>query len=444
MAIKAAMVSLGCPKNQVDAEVMMATLRHDGIQLVNEEADFDVIIINTCGFIQSAKEEAIQEILDWVNLKSEGRCKGIVVTGCLAERYREELVELIPEVECVLGIGSNDQISKAVRKAAQGQKFTAFGEKTDLNIDAPRVLSTLPYYAYLKISEGCDNCCTYCAIPHIRGKFRSRTIESIVAEAKWLYKQGVRELVLVAQDTTRYGLDLYGKYALADLLKELCKIDFTWIRTLYCYPDKITDELISVLASEPKLVKYLDIPVQHCSDHVLHDMNRPDSEEALVELIEKLRARIPGITLRTTLITGFPGETEEDFEKLTAFVQKAGFDHLGCFAYSEEEDTIAAEMENQVDEEVRQHRADIIMELQYDIAAEKNAERVGQTVQVVVEGYDKYGACYFGRSTFDAPDIDGKIFFDSDIKFNIGDFVAVTIKEVCDYDLYGEVFTIED
>ena len=443
MAIKAAMVSLGCPKNQVDAEMMMATLRHDGIQLVSEEADFDVVIINTCGFIQSAKEEAIQEILDWVNLKKEGRCKGIVVTGCLAERYREELAELIPEVECVLGLGSNQFISKAVRKASQGQKWISFGSKLDLDINAPRVLSTLPYFAYLKIAEGCDNCCTYCAIPQIRGRFRSRTIESIVAEAKWLYKQGVRELVLVAQDTTRYGVDLYGHYALAELLRELCKIDFIWIRTLYCYPDKITDELIDTIASEPKLVKYLDIPVQHCSDHVLHDMNRPDSENALLELVDKLRARIPGITLRTTLITGFPGETEEDFAKLTEFVQKAEFDHLGCFAYSEEENTKAAAMENQVDEEVRQHRADIIMELQYDIAAKKNEARVGQTVQAVVEGYDKYGACYFGRSTFDAPDIDGKIFFDSDVKLQVGDFVAVTITEVCDYDLVGKVLVIE-
>lgn len=443
MAIKAAMVSLGCPKNQVDAEMMMAALRHDGIQLVSEDADFDVVIINTCGFIQSAKEEAIQEILDWVNLKQEGRCKGIVVTGCLAERYKDELAELIPEVEVVLGLGSNQFISKAVRKAAQGQKWVSYGKKTDLDINAPRVLSTLPYFAYLKISEGCDNCCTYCAIPQIRGRFRSRTIESIVAEAKWLYKQGVRELVLVAQDTTRYGLDLYGHYALAELLRELCKIDFIWIRTLYCYPDKITDELIEVLATEPKLVKYLDIPVQHCSDHILHDMNRPDNEQALVELIQKLRARIPEITLRTTLITGFPGETEDDFAKLTAFVKEAEFDHLGCFAYSEEENTRAASMVPQVDEEIRAHRADVIMELQYDITAKKNEARIGQTVQVVVEGYDKYGARYFGRSTFDAPDIDGKIFFDSDIKYQIGDFVAVTITEVCDYDLVGKVFAID-
>ncbi len=443
MAIKAAMVSLGCPKNQVDAEMMMATLRNDGIQLVSEEADFDVVIINTCGFIQSAKEEAIQEILDWANLKKEGRCKGIVVTGCLAERYQQELAELIPEIECVLGLGSNQFISKAVRKAAQGQKWSSYGKKTDLDINAPRVLSTLPYFAYLKISEGCDNCCTYCAIPQIRGRFRSRTIESIVAEAKWLYKQGVRELVLVAQDTTRYGMDLYGHYALAELLRELCKIDFIWIRTLYCYPDKITDELIEVLKTEPKLVKYLDIPVQHCSDHILHDMNRPDSENALVELIEKLRREIPSIILRTTLITGFPGETEEDFAKLTDFVKKAEFDHLGCFAYSEEEKTKAAMMENQVDEEVRQHRADVIMELQYDIMMKKQEARIGQTVQVVVEGYDKYGACYFGRSTFDAPDIDGKIFFDCPHKLAVGDFVAVTITEVCDYDLVGQVFTIE-
>ncbi len=438
MAIKAAMVSLGCPKNQVDAEIMMAALRRDGIQIVSEDADFDVIIINTCGFIQSAKEEAIQEILDWVHLKAEGRCKGIVVTGCLAERYQEELCELIPEVECVLGLGSNQYISKAVRKAASGQKMASFGKKTDLCIDAPRLLSTLPYFAYLKIAEGCDNCCSYCAIPQIRGKFRSRTIESIVAEAKWLYKQGVRELVLVAQDTTRYGADLYGHYALAELLNELCKIDFIWIRTLYCYPDKITDELIDVIASQPKLVKYLDIPVQHCSSHILQDMHRPDSEGSLLALIRKLRQRIPGVVLRTTLITGFPGETEEDFEKLTDFVQEAEFDHLGCFAYSEEENTGAAAMENQVDEEVRASRADVIMNLQYDISAKKQAAHIGETVQVVVEGYDKFGGCYFGRSTFDAPDIDGKIFFDSDEKYTIGDFVAVTLTETCDYDLVGK------
>jgi ribosomal protein S12 methylthiotransferase len=441
MAIKAAMVSLGCPKNQVDAEMMMATLKQDGIQLVSEEADFDVIVINTCGFIQSAKEEAIQEILDWVHLKQEGRCKGIVVTGCLAERYKEELVELIPEVECVLGIGSNDMISKAVRKAANGQKMSAFGNKTDLDINKPRVLSTYPYFAYLKIAEGCDNNCAYCAIPQIRGRFRSRTIESIVAEAKWLYKQGVRELVLVAQDTTRYGQDLYGHYALAELLKELCKIDFIWIRTLYCYPDKITDELIEVLATEPKLVKYLDIPVQHCSTHVLHDMNRPDNENTLMQLIEKLRARIPNIVLRTTLITGFPGETEEDFAKLTEFVQKSEFDHLGCFAYSEEENTKAAQMD-QVDEEVRAKRAEVIMDLQYDILNRKNTARIGQTVQVVVEGYDKYGSCYFGRADFDAPDIDEKVFFDSTEKYQIGDFVTVTLTEVCDYDLVGKVFPV--
>ena len=349
----------------------------------------------------------------------------------------------MPTADVTAGIGCNGDMVSMIQKALDGEVLRVKSPKDQLPMDGERHLYSLPFYAYLKIAEGCDNCCTYCAIPQIRGRFRSRTIESIVAEAKWLYKQGVRELVLVAQDTTRYGVDLYGHYALAELLRELCKIDFIWIRTLYCYPDKITDELIDTIASEPKLVKYLDIPVQHCSDHVLHDMNRPDSENALLELVDKLRARIPGITLRTTLITGFPGETEEDFAKLTEFVQKAEFDHLGCFAYSEEENTKAAAMENQVDEEVRQHRADIIMELQYDIAAKKNEARVGQTVQAVVEGYDKYGACYFGRSTFDAPDIDGKIFFDSDVKLQVGDFVAVTITEVCDYDLVGKVLVIE-
>ena len=336
----------------------------------------------------------------------------MVVTGCLAERYRDEVAKEIPEADVILGLGSNKEIVSAIKRALSGERFTCYGEKNKLPMEGRRVLTTLPYYAYLKIAEGCDNCCSYCAIPMIRGRFRSRKMEDIIDEAKDLAARGVKELVVVAQDTTRYGEDLYEKQLLPKLLEELCKIDgFVWIRTLYCYPERITDELLDVIAREDKLAKYLDIPLQHCSKDVLKAMNRTGNRESLTALMQKIRQRIPGITLRTTLIAGFPGETEENFEELMEFVKEIRFERLGCFAYSAEEGTRAAAMKDQIPEEIKQQRADHIMEQQMFINEQNNQAEIGKTKRAVVEGYDKYGSVYFGRTEGDAPDIDGKIFF---------------------------------
>jgi ribosomal protein S12 methylthiotransferase len=440
MAIRVGMASLGCPKNQVDAELMLSKLQHKGYKLVGDTGNCDVVIVNTCGFIQSAKEEAIENIIEFINLKNEGKIKAIIVTGCLAERYREQILEEMPEVDAVVGIGSNDKICDVVQSALAGKKVQKYGAKEDLVICGDRVLTTLPYYAYLKIAEGCDNCCSYCAIPKIRGRFRSRPMEEVIEEAKWLAGEGVKELILVAQDTTRYGEDLYGTYSLAKLLRELCKIDgFKWIRTLYCYPDKITDELLDVIATEEKVVPYIDMPLQHCNDEILKAMNRPMNKADTMALIQKIRAKVPGITLRTTLIAGFPGETEEQFAELMDFVKEVKFERLGCFAYSEEEGTRAAAMPNQVPEEVRAHRADLIMEEQMTIMMADNEKQLGKDIEVVLEGVDKLADCYFGRSAADAPDIDGKIFFTSEQKSHVmGDFVTVHVNEVCEYDLVGE------
>ncbi|MGI5958294.1 MAG: 30S ribosomal protein S12 methylthiotransferase RimO [Massiliimalia sp.] len=440
MAIRVAMASLGCPKNQIDAEIMLKKIEKKGYKLVGDTGNCDVVIVNTCGFIQSAKEEAIQDIIEFINLKNEGKIKAIIVTGCLAERYQQEIMQEIPEVDAVVGIGSNKDITRVIQAVLDGKKVEKYGPKTDLPLCGERVLTTLPYYAYLKIAEGCDNCCSYCAIPAIRGRFRSRPMEEIIEEAKWLASTGVKELILVAQDTTRYGEDLYGSYSLAKLLRELCKIDgFRWIRTLYCYPDKITDELLDVVAEEEKIVKYLDIPLQHCNDQVLKAMNRPMGKEATVALIRKIRERIPGITLRTTLIAGFPGETEEQFAELVEFVKEMKFERLGCFAYSEEEGTRAAKMEPQVPEKIRQRRAEIIMEEQMTIMTRDNERKMDTEIEVVLEGVDKLAECYFGRSAADAPDIDGKVFFTSEQKkHTLGDFVRVQVTDVCDYDLVGE------
>ncbi len=440
MAIRVGMVSLGCPKNQVDAEIMLKTIEKEGYQLVGDTGNCDVVVVNTCGFIQSAKEEAIENIIEFINLKNEGRIKSIVVTGCLAERYRSEILKEMPEIDAVVGIGSNQSICDVIASTLMGKQVERYGAKEDLNICGERVLTTLPYYAYLKIAEGCDNCCSYCAIPQIRGRFRSRPMEEIIEEAKWLATQGVKELILVAQDTTRYGQDLYGSYSLAKLLKELCKIeDLIWIRTLYCYPDKITDELLEVIQSEEKLVKYIDMPLQHCNDTVLKAMNRPMGKQETVKLIDHIRKKVPGITLRTTLIAGFPGETEEQFAELMDFVKEVRFDRLGCFAYSEEEGTRAAQMTPQVPEEIRERRAEMIMEEQTTIMMQQNEQQIGKKIQVILEGVDKLAECYFGRSAADAPEIDGKIFFTSEQKQHVmGDFVTVIINDVCDYDLVGE------
>lgn len=437
--VRVGMVSLGCPKNQVDAEMMLNRLQQNGYQLVSDTGNCDVVVINTCGFIQSAKEEAIENIIEFINLKNEGKIKAIIITGCLAERYRDEILNEMPEIDAVVGIGSNDNICEIISSALEGNKVQQYGEKEALSLCGGRVLSTLPYYAYLKIAEGCDNCCTYCAIPLIRGRFRSKPMEEVIKEAQWLAEEGVKELILVAQDTTRYGEDLYGEYSLAKLLKELCKIDaLRWIRILYCYPDKITDELIDVIATEEKVAKYIDLPLQHCNDDVLQKMNRPMTKKDTVALIKKLRERILGVTLRTTLIAGFPTETQEQFVEMVEFVKDMKFDRLGCFAYSEEEGTVAAEMKPQVDEKIRERRAEIIMEEQMTIMERANQKMIGKVITVVLEGADKLADCYFGRSEADAPDIDGKIFFTSNQQHTMGDFIQVRIDEVCDYDLVGE------
>lgn len=436
---KISMVSLGCPKNLVDAEMMLEALKNDGYEITPYENEADVIIVNTCGFIEDAKREAIENILECANYKTEGNLKALVVTGCLAERYRDEIAEQFPEVDAVVGIGRNGSISEIVKKALDGEKGGYYGKKTELDICAPRMVSTPRYTAYIKIAEGCSNCCTYCAIPAIRGRFRSRPMESIVKEAQKLAANGVKELIVIAQDTTRYGEDIYGEQRLPELLSELCGIDgIEWIRTLYTYPDRIDDKLINTVAREPKLCKYFDIPIQHCNETVLRRMNRKGDRKSLTALMEKIRAAIPNVTLRTTLITGFPGETEEQFCELCEFVNEVKFDRLGCFPYSPEEGTPAADYPDQIDDQVKSDRAENIMNDQLRIVNEKNEAKIGSTVKVLVEGYDNYIKCWFGRSEADAPDIDGKVFFMSSKELAVGDFQNVTVNDTIEYDLLGE------
>ncbi len=437
---KVSMVSLGCPKNQVDAEQMLYTLKNAGFELTPAEADADAIIINTCGFIESAKAEAIENILEAAKYKDEGNCKALIVTGCLAERYQSDVTEEIPEVDVCVGIGSNGKIAEIVKNAIEGKGENSFGAKEDLDLNTKRILGGYPFTAYLKVADGCNNCCTYCAIPKIRGKMRSRKIEDCVNEAKELAANGVRELIVVAQDTTAYGSDIYGKPMLSQLLKELCKIDgIHWIRTLYTYPDKIDDELLETIKNEEKLIKYLDIPIQHANSEILRKMNRKGSREELEALIEKIRKTVPEMTLRTTLITGFPGESEEQFTELCEFVKETRFDRLGCFAYSPEEDTVAALMPDQIDEQTKVSRMENIMEMQMDIMREKNEEKIGTVTEVLIEGWDDYIKCYFGRTVYDAPEVDGKIFFMSSRPLIIGDFAKVQINDCLDYDLLGEL-----
>ena len=441
MAARVGMVSLGCAKNQVDAERMLYMLKDAGFEIVADAALSDVVIVNTCGFIEAAKQEAIDTILEFCTLKKEGRIKAVVCTGCLAERYRDEVLKEIPELDAVVGIGCNGDIVQVVRDIFAGNKdIKRFGEKEALDIEGERILSTQPFYAYLKIAEGCDNCCTFCAIPLIRGRFRSRTMEDIVSEAEGLAAKGVTELVVIAQDTTRYGEDNYGEKKLPELLRRLCKIDgLKWIRTLYCYPERITDELLDTIASEEKLVKYLDIPLQHCNGDILKRMNRSGDRESLSALIKKIRERIPGVIIRTTMLTGFPGETEEQFSELCRFVKETKFERLGCFAYSAEEGTPAADFEDQVPIKVKEKRSEIVMEEQMFISDRFNEAMIGKTLEVVTEGFDRYAECWFGRSSMDAPEIDGKVFFTSERKLRIGEYVRVKIDDVMDYDLIGTV-----
>lgn len=442
MAIKVGMVSLGCSKNLVDSERMLYKLKGHGYQLVTEPGLADVAVVNTCGFIKSAKEEAIDTILELGKLKADGSLKKIIVTGCLAERYKEETAELFPEADAVIGIGNTKDIVDVLDHVLAGERYVSFAPKLDAELCGERIISTLPFFTYLKIAEGCSNCCTYCAIPLIRGKFRSVPMEDILSEARYLAENGVTELVVVAQDTALYGNDIYGEPRLAELLTELCKIDgIRWIRTLYCYPERITDELLDVIAREEKLVKYLEIPIQHCDGDILSRMNRWGDEEKLEALFSHIRERVPGIILRTTLITGFPGETQEQFDALAEFVKRVRFDRLGCFAYSREEGTKAYDFPEQIDEETAAHRADIIMEQQMLISCENNERLLGKELTAVVEGFDRFGECWFGRTPLDAPDIDGKVFFTSDTPLEIGDFVTIRITDTLDYDLIGEVIS---
>lgn len=439
MGYKVSMVSLGCPKNQVDAEQMLYTLKEAGFVIGVPEAEADAIIVNTCGFIEDAKSEAIENILEAAKYKTEGNCKAVIVTGCLAERYKNDVTEEIPEADVCVGIGSNSDIAKIVRKAIEGKKENRFGDKENLDLNSPRILGGYPFTAYIKVADGCDNRCTYCAIPEIRGKMRSRKIEDVVKEAKALSNKGVRELIVVAQDTTAYGSDIYGEPKLAELLKELCKIEkLHWIRTLYTYPEKITDELIETIKTEKKLVKYLDIPLQHINDDILRRMNRRGRRADIEAVIKKLRREIPEITIRTTFITGFPGETEEAFSELAEFIKETRFDKLGCFTYSAEENTPAADFEDQIEEQVKVDRADAVMADQMTVSAEKQQEKIGKTFEVLIEGWDDYIKCYFGRTEADAPEIDGKIFFMADKPLVIGEFVNVTVTDSIEYDLLGE------
>lgn len=441
MKCKVGMVSLGCPKNQVDAEIMLEKLRLGGYKLVEDAAMGDVAIVNTCGFIESAKAESIEEILEIARLKAEGKIRAIIATGCLAERYKNDVLEEIPELDGVVGIGANDRICEAVERVLAGERVAFFGEKDELPMEGGRVLTNLPYYAYLRIADGCDNCCTYCAIPLIRGRMRSRTMENIVAEAESLARDGIKELVVVAQDTTRYGEDIYGKSALPELLTRLSDIEgIEWIRLLYCYPDRVTDELLDVIASRKNICKYMDIPLQHANGEVLRAMNRTGDSKSLLELISHIREKVPGITLRTTFMVGFPGETAEQLNELAEFVQAAKFERMGCFIWSAEEDTPAYSFPDRVDENEAQHRYDIIMNEQSRVVENWVESMQGKEITVVTEGFDRLAECCFGRSEADAPDIDGKVFFTTGgKKLTVGDMVRVRITDSMDCDLIGEL-----
>ena len=441
MATRVGMMSLGCPKNQVDGEMILAKFANAGYDISDDPALADVVIINTCGFIEDAKKESIETILEFCTLKKEGRIKRVVVTGCLSERYRVEVAKELPEVDVIAGIGKNEDIVELTEKALAGEHVVEFDDKEKLPLSGDRVLTNLPFYAYLKIAEGCNNRCSYCAIPMIRGRYRSRPMQEILDEAHRLSRNGITELIVVAQDPTRYGEDLYGEKRLPQLLRELCKVDgIRWIRTLYTYPERITDELLDVIASEEKLVKYLDIPLQHCDGELLKRMNRVGDKHNLLAMLKKIREKVPGVSLRTSLIVGFPGETKAQFADLCDFVKMAKFDHLGCFAYSAEEGTPAASFPDQIDEEVKLHRAEVIMDEQYTIQERKMNQLIGKTLTVVAEGFDRYAECYFGRTEHDAPDIDGKVFFTAskENKPKVGEYLMVKITDTLDGDLVGE------
>ena len=437
--MKVAFISLGCAKNLVNTEQMMALAAEAGNIVTGEAEGADVAVINTCGFIDSAKSEAIDEILKAAALKQEGRLGKILVAGCLAQRYQDEILKELPEVDGLIGTGSYADVVDAVKAVTEGDRPVLFGDIDDTAEDGARLLSTPPYTAYLKIAEGCDNRCAYCVIPSLRGKYRSRTMESLLEEAETLAAQGVRELIVVAQDITRYGTDRYGKRRLAELLRELCKLDFHWIRLHYLYPDEVDDALIEVIAAEPKIVHYLDIPIQHISDGILASMNRRGTKAEITTLLGKLRQRIPDLVLRTSLICGLPGEGEAEFEELCDWLRDAGIQRAGIFPFSPEEGTPAAEMEHQVDAETARRRTELLVELQSRVMDAYNEAMLGQTVEVLCEGFDREMGCWAGRSYAESPDVDGHVYFTAAGQVEPGTFVRVLVTGVSDGALMGEL-----
>ncbi len=438
---KIGFVSLGCAKNLVDTEVMLRHALDAGYEVTPDETEADIVIVNTCGFIESAKKEAIDNILDVAWLKENRKLKGIIVTGCLAERYREEIMREMPEVDALLGTGSIHSICDAIEAVLKGKIFVEFKDQEKIDFGGDRIVTTGDAFAYLKISEGCRNRCTYCAIPLIRGNFRSRDMDSLVAEAKELSDMGIKELDIIGQDSTAYGIDLYGEYRLPELIRRISEeTDIPWIRVLYCYPDKITDDFIAEMKNNPKFLHYVDLPIQHISDPVLKAMNRHGDSACIKDAVRRLREAIPDVVVRTTAIVGFPGEQEEDFEELCRYVLDARFERFGAFTYSREENTPAYDFEDQIDEQVKQDRYDILMRHQLSVSEELNRSLVGRTLKVLCEEFDPVSECFVGRSYRDAPDVDGKIFFTSKNgkKYSAGDFADVFITEAMDYDLVGE------
>ena len=437
--IKVGMISLGCPKNQVDAERMLAIIDKNSFEITDCYDGADVVIVNTCGFIDAAKAEAIENILDMAELKKEGIIKKIIVAGCLSERYKDEIFTEMPEVDGVMGIGAINQIDSIIRRVLDGEKVFQMDDKYNLPLCGERLLTTPSYWSYLKIADGCSNRCTYCAIPGIRGDYRSEEFDMVIEEAKQLAAAGTKELILIAQDTTAYGYDLYGEYRLPELLNSLCEIDgIEWIRMLYCYPDKITDELLDVMKNQPKVLHYIDLPLQHADDRILKRMGRKGDSTYLRNVISRIREAMPDAVIRTTFMVGFPGEDEEAFDNLAEFVNEIEFDRLGCFEFSPQEGTPAYNMPDQVDDKVKNRRGEIIMNDQLEIVNLKNDEKVGKTYRVLVEDYDGYSDSYSGRTYMDAPEIDGKINFTSSHDYNPGDFADVEVIGVNDYDLIGK------
>ncbi len=439
--MKILFISLGCDKNLVDSEEMLGLLNREHFEFTDDESEADVIVINTCCFVNDAKEESVNTILQMAEYRKSGSCKALIVTGCLAQRYKTEISDEIPEVDAILGTSSYDKIVDAVKSTICGEKFEKFNPLDELIVEeSERVVTTGGHYAYIKIAEGCNKCCTYCIIPKIRGRYRSVPEEDILKTAEKLVENGAKELILVAQETTLYGVDLYGRKTLPDLLKKICKIPgLIWVRILYCYPEEITDELIEVMKNEPKVCHYIDMPIQHASDRILKAMGRRTNRAELTERISKIRKEIPDIVLRTTLISGFPGETEEDHEEMLDFVDEMEFERLGVFAYSPEEDTVAAEMPDQIDEDIKIKRRNEIMELQQEIAFENAEDMIGRDLLVMIEGKVVDENAYVGRTYMDCPNVDGNIFITTDEELITGDFVKVKVTGAAEYDLIGEI-----